>query len=129
DEDGALGDALDPVYPAVERIGPVTLRRLVGLALDRLPDEGTLELLPPGLLQQGAGAMPTLREALLTLHRPPRGADVCALLAVLHPAQRCLALEELLAHHLSLRRQLIAMQSHAAPALADDCGMLQRLLG
>src|SRR5690606_3678484 len=60
DEDGALGDALDPVYPAVEGIGPVTLRRLVGLALDRLPDEATLELLPPGLLAQGSGAMPTL---------------------------------------------------------------------
>ena len=129
DEDGALGDALDPVYPAVEGIGPATLRRLVGLALDRLPDEATLELLPPGLLQQGSGAMPTLREALLTLHRPPRGADVGALLAGLHPAQRRLALEELLAHHLSLRRQRIALQSHAAPALADDGGMLQRLLG
>src|SRR5690606_26313605 len=129
DEDGALGDALDPVYPAVEGIGPATLRRLVGLALDRLPDEDTLELLPPGLLQQGSGAMPTLREALLTLHRPPRGADVGALLAGIHPGQRRLALEELLAHHLSLRRQRIALQSHAAPALSDDGGMLERLLG
>jgi len=128
DEDGELGDALDPVYPAIEGIGPATLRRLVGQALDRLPDEDALELLPPALLQQATGAMPTLREALLTLHRPPRGADVGALLAGTHPAQRRLALEELLAHHLSLRRQRIALQSHAAPALADDGGMLQRLL-
>ena len=127
-EDGELGDALDPVYPVIEGIGPATLRRLVGLALDRLPDENALELLPPTLLQQATGAMPTLREALLTLHRPPRGADLGALLAGTHPAQRRLALEELLAHHLSLRRQRIALQSHAAPALADDGGMLQRLL-
>src|SRR5690606_16375825 len=72
-------------------------------------------------------AMPTLRDALLVLHRPPRGADVAALLAGTHPAQRRLALEELLAHHLSLRRQRIALQSHAAPALAADGGLVERL--
>ncbi len=108
----ALGDALDPVYPTVEGIGPVTLRRLIGLALDRLPDSATLELLGD------AGELPPLREALLTVHRPPRDADVGALLAGTHPAQRRLALEELLAHHLSLRRQRIAQQSHRAPVLA-----------
>ncbi|WP_298573562.1 ATP-dependent DNA helicase RecG [uncultured Luteimonas sp.] len=126
-EDGALGDALDPVYPPVEGIGPATLRRLIAQALDRLPDEGVLELLPPALLQAGDPAMPTLRDALLVLHRPPQGADVAALLAGTHPAQRRLALEELLAHHLSLRRQRIALQSHAAPALAADGGLVERL--
>ncbi len=114
----ALGDALDPVYPTVEGIGPVTLRRLIGLALDRLPDSATLELLAD------ADDLPPLREALLTVHRPPRDADVSALLAGTHPAQRRLALEELLAHHLSLRRQRIAQQAHRAPTLAD-----QRLAG
>ncbi|WP_043957867.1 ATP-dependent DNA helicase RecG [Lysobacter sp. A03] len=110
----ALGDALDPVYPTVEGIGPVTLRRLIGLALDRLPDSETLELLAD------AGDLPPLREALLTVHRPPRDADVTALLAGTHPAQRRLALEELLAHHLSLRRQRIAQQAHRAPELLDQ---------
>src|SRR3546814_5133039 len=38
DEAGALGDSLDPVYPAIEGIGPATLRKLIGQALDRLPD-------------------------------------------------------------------------------------------
>ena len=126
-EDGALGDALDPVYPPVEGIGPATLRRLIAQALDRLPDDGVLELLPATLLQAGAPAMPTLRDALLVLHRPSRDADVAALLAGTHPAQRRLALEELLAHHLSLRRQRIALQSHAAPALAADGGLVDRL--
>ena len=54
------------------------------------------------------------------MHRPPRDADVAALLAGTHPAQQRLALEELLAHHLSLRRQRIALQRHRAPALAGD---------
>ncbi len=125
-EDGALGEALDPVYPAVEGIGPATLRRLVAQALDRLPGEEALELLPRRLLD-GAPALPSLREALLTLHRPPRDADVAALLAGTHPAQRRLALEELLAHQLSLRRQRIALQSYAAPVLDDDGGLLQQL--
>jgi ATP-dependent DNA helicase RecG len=126
-QDGALGDALDPVYPAVEGVGPATLRRLVAQSLERLPDDGVLELVPAPLLHGSGPRMPTLREALLTLHRPPRDADIGALLAGTHPAQRRLALEELLAHHLSLRRQRIALQSHAALPLHDDGGMLARL--
>ncbi|GAA4859844.1 ATP-dependent DNA helicase RecG [Luteimonas vadosa] len=112
----ALGERLDPVYPAIEGIGPATLRKLIGLALDRLPDADALELLPANALE--ARALPTLREALLTVHRPPADADIAALTAGVHPAQRRLALEELLAHHLSLRRQRIALQSQGARPLA-----------
>lgn len=115
--DDDLGDRLDPVYPAIEGIGPASLRRLIGLALDRLPDDGSLELLPAPLL--ASLRLPPLREALLTVHRPPRDADVALLQEGRHPAQRRLVLEELLAHHLSLRRQRIAQQAHAAPALRD----------
>ncbi|WP_159016508.1 ATP-dependent DNA helicase RecG [Cognatiluteimonas profundi] len=121
----ALGEQLDPVYPAVEGIGPATLRRLIGLALDRLPDEATLELLPAELRQQLQ--LPSLRSALLTVHRPPRDADVAALLAGSHPAQRRLALEELLAHHLGLRRQRIALQRHKAAPLTGGGTLVQRL--
>jgi ATP-dependent DNA helicase RecG len=117
-EDGGLGDSLDPVYPAIEGIGPATLRKLIRQALERLPGDDTLELLPRDWLQRRD--LPSLRDALLTMHRPPQGADVAALLAGTHPAQRRLALEELLAHHLSLRRQRIALQAQAAPVLRDD---------
>ena len=113
--DGALGEQLDPVYPAVEGIGPASLRRLIGLALDRLPADESLELLPRELRERLD--LPSLREALLTVHRPAPDADVAALLAGRHPAQRRLALEELLAHHLSLRRQRMVQQAHAAPVL------------
>ncbi|MBZ4040523.1 ATP-dependent DNA helicase RecG [Novilysobacter selenitireducens] len=115
DEADGLGDALDPVYPSIEGIGPMTLRRLIGLSLDRLPGDEALELLPPDL--RAALRLPSLREALLAVHRPGRDQDVAALLAGTHPAQRRLALEELLAHHLSLRRQRIVQQAHAAPVL------------
>jgi ATP-dependent DNA helicase RecG len=43
-----------------------------------------------------------------------------------HPAQRRLALEELLAHHLSLRRQRIAMRRHRAPPLAPPGQLVER---
>ena len=110
-----LGSALDPVYPAIEGVGPASLRKLIGLALDRLPQDDSLELLPATI--RDALQLPSLRDALLTVHRPQAGEDIAALLAGRHPAQRRLALEELLAHHLSLRRQRLAQQAHAAPAL------------
>ncbi|WP_269801190.1 ATP-dependent DNA helicase RecG [Stenotrophomonas sp. Betaine-02u-21] len=124
-DDPALGDRLDPVYPAVEGVGPATMRKLILQALERLPDESLLELLPPGWLD-GLG-LPSLRSALLTVHQPPQDADLSALANGIHPAQRRLALEELLAHHLSLRRQRIALQAHHAPPL-DGPGRLAKAL-
>jgi len=124
-EDAALGAVLDPVYPAVEGIGPASLRKLIGQALDRLPDAAALELLPPAMLA-GMG-LPSLREAMLTMHRPPADADIGALGAGTHPAQRRLAMEELLAHHLSLRRQRIALQQHRAPSLRGQDGLVKAL--
>lgn len=126
DEDGALGDALDPIYPAVEGVGPATLRKLIGQALEKLPDEAMLELLPKDLLTELR--LPSLREAVLTMHRPPRDADLQALTLGSHPAQRRLALEELLAHHLSLRRQRIAMQRHRSPSLSARGTLVDGLL-
>ena len=125
DGEHALGEALDPVYPEVEGIGPANLRKLIGLALERLPDAETLELLPPDI--RDALHLPGLREALLALHRPPRDADVVALQTGLHPAQRRLALEELLAHQLSLRRQRIALQQQGARALRGKGRLVERL--
>ncbi|MXV09746.1 ATP-dependent DNA helicase RecG [Xanthomonas sp. LMG 8992] len=125
DDAAALGDRLDPVYPAVEGVGPATVRRLIGQALDRLPEEAALELLPASLLAELG--LPSLRSALLVAHRPPPQADLAALAAGLHPAQQRLALEELLAHHLSLRRQRIAMQCQPAPSLRSRGLLAKRL--
>ena len=125
DGEHALGEGLDPVYPEVEGIGPANLRKLIGLALERLPDADTLELLPANV--HDGLRLPGLREALLTLHRPPRDADVAALQAGLHPAQRRLALEELLAHQLSLRRQRIALQQQGAQPLRGKGALVKRL--
>ena len=125
DGDHALGEALDPVYPDIEGIGPATVRKLVLQALQRLPDEATLELLPQAWLRELG--LPSLREAILTLHTPPRDADLAALVSGLHPAQRRLALEELLAHQLSLRRQRLALQAEGTRALRGDEALVAKL--
>jgi len=127
DGEHALGDALDPVYPEVEGIGPANLRKLIGLALERLPDADALELLPEAV--RASLRLPPLRDALLALHRPQRDADVTALQTGLHPAQRRLALEELLAHQLSLRRQRIALQQQGARPLRGTGVLVGRLRG
>jgi ATP-dependent DNA helicase RecG len=117
DADEVLGSALDPVYPQIEGVAPATLRRLIGLALDRLPSDDALELLPASWWVDLG--LPSLRQALVTVHRPAADDDIAALLSGRHPAQRRLALEELLAHHLSLRGQRRAHRAHAAPSLTD----------
>ena len=126
DEDaGALQESLDPIYPAIEGVGAQTVAKLVGEALKRLPSDEELELLPRELT--AALGLPSLREALLSAHRPPADVDVAAFLSGRHPALQRLAFEELLAQHLSLRRQRIALRAHGADAIDGDAGLGARL--
>ena len=122
----ALEDRLTPVYPTTEGLGQKRLATLVACALGHLPDDAALELLPRDLRQPVGLA--SLREALLLVHRPPPGTDTAALAGGTHPAQQRLAFEELLAHHLSLRRVRQQVRSLAAPALRGDGVLRGRLL-
>lgn len=110
-------DRLTPVYPATEGLHQSSLRALADQALSLLDEEGGLEeFIPPAAL--ASLHLPDLAEALRYVHRPPAGAPVAMLLAKTHPAQRRLAFEELLAHHLSLRRLRERARRHAAPKIA-----------
>jgi len=112
-----LEAALTPVYPATEGLHQAVLRRLVGEAL-ALVERGAFPELLPAWALAGLG-LPPLADALRTVHRPPPDADAAALAAGRHPAVRRLALEELLAHALSLRRLRREVQAAAAPALGE----------
>jgi len=92
-------DALTPIYPSTEDLGAATLRKLVGRALES--ELGDLQECLPEAVRRRFDLMP-LAAALRAVHRPPPDADTAALLGGAHPAQRRLALEELLAHHLAL---------------------------
>jgi ATP-dependent DNA helicase RecG len=129
DERPVLEESLSPVYPTTEGLQQFRLRGLVAQALDRF-----LARLPDYLPEdQLAGhRLPTLRESLAFMHRPPPKTDLASLAAGRHPSQRRLALEEMLAHHLSLRRLRERARVERAlplPANGDLRGRLFASLG
>ncbi len=114
----ALEDRLTPIYPATEGLQQPRLRGLVQQALDRWLRQ-VEDWLPEELLADFG--LPALDEALAYLHQPPTGADLAELAAGKHPCQRRLALEELLAHHLSLRQlRERARHERATPVHGDS---------
>jgi ATP-dependent DNA helicase RecG len=123
--DTPLDGALTPVYPATEGLNQQRLLKLVGQALDRLPVDGDLEQLPAHIREQFN--LPSLREALLLVHRPQPDADLEALLERRHPAQRRLAFDELIAHQLAMRLNRRRLQQHCAPVCAAGSELVRQL--
>jgi len=119
-------DRLSPVYPATEGLGQKRLAGVIAKALALLPPDSALELIPHELC--AAHGLASLREALLTVHRPAPDARLDLLLGGRHPAQQRLAFEELLTQHLSLKRMRAAMQRRKAPRLAATGALRERLL-
>jgi ATP-dependent DNA helicase RecG len=105
-------DSLTPVYPMTEGIQQGRMRILTALALAEAESQSVRDWLPADVLEDEH--LPSLAEALVFVHRPPPGADLETLTGGLHPAQRRLAFEELLAHQLSLR--LLRDEIRADPA-------------
>ncbi len=117
---------LTPVYPATEGITQGRLRQLVGAALARTSSLEVEDLLPAAVLLEES--LPSLREALEYVHRPPPDAPIDALLERRHPAQRRLAFEELLAHQLALKLLRRRVQQEPGWPLTADGAMKARLL-
>jgi ATP-dependent DNA helicase RecG len=115
-----LDNTLTPVYPTTEGLFQPQLRKLIVQALQfEMPD-----LLPPHL----TNGLPSLLESLQTVHSPKPEENVEELLNRQHPAQQRLALEELLAHHLSLRLSRQKAQQYQAPILIKDSYNIQRFI-
>lgn len=134
--DTPLADRLTPVYPSTEGFAQARWNSLTDQALDLLR-RGRLdleELLPGELLSSAGGgrrgfASISLRNALQFIHRPPPDADVAALIERRHPAQKRLALEELLAHHLSMTRLHQGRRRQGAPSMKEgDTSLEARFL-
>ena len=115
---------LTPVYPATEGVHQLTLRSLTEQALHYLEGQAGKESvqltdwLPAKLIT--SYKMTSLPAALRYVHRPPPNASVELLGEGRHPAQQRLAFEELLAHHLSLRRLRLRAQHTPAPVLSGN---------
>jgi ATP-dependent DNA helicase RecG len=106
-------DALTPVYPSTAGISQATWRKLCLQAVE-LVAHGAL----PDLLPAGHGPGMSLFEALAYLHGPPPDAPQQLIRDARHPAQLRLALEELVAHNLSLEKLRRQQQARGATDLA-----------
>lgn len=126
-EPGAVNSSdgrLTPVYPATEGVQQGRLRQLTSLALAQFERRGVFDWLPREVLE--TLELPPLGAALDYVHRPPRDARLELLAAGRHPAQRRLAFEELLAHHLSLRLLREEIRRDPGWALTTAGGLVAR---
>lgn len=104
--------SLTPIYPTTAGIGQTQWRKLCQQAVAYLERDQAQDLLPR------TDHYPlSLDDALRYLHAPPPDAEIDALREGNHPAQLRLALEELIAHNLSLQKLRTTQRSEGAPAM------------
>jgi len=118
-----MEEALTPIYPTVAGIGQATWRKVCQAALDVLKHSEPEELLP-----QTIDSRTSLSAAIQLLHQPPADVALSALADKRHPAQERLALEELVAHRVSLNLLRSQQTELPAPALAKTSDKLKRFL-
>jgi len=119
-----LPNTLTPIYPATEGVHQLTLSKLAEQVMTYLNAESLPELLPESL----RGGTPELHVALRTLHFPSVDIDMAALIEGSHPAQQRLAMEELLAHQISMLQARSLAQQVKAPAVQPSQRLKRELL-
>lgn len=124
-----LEQTLTPIYPATEGLTQTRIRDLCGQALVHLQRNGIAELIPQALkLQLGGPLDYSLIDALRLIHSPPPGVEIHQLINGEHPAQQRLAIEELIAHNLSLLQLRQKIQRQAAPKLTENKSVTHKFL-
>jgi len=111
-------ESLTAVYPTTEGVKQITMRNIATQAVDYLNRFEITDLLPPNLYVEQS----SLKDALLYIHQPPADADSELLTLGQHPMQQRLALEELIAHNLSMlqaKQQTQQLKSCAISATND----------
>jgi ATP-dependent DNA helicase RecG len=112
-----LQDSLTAIYPKSEGINQSTLQKSINQVIKLLKnDEITVdEFLPDDILDKLH--LPTLKDALIYVHKPPADADTNALMNSKHITQSRLILEEILAHLLAMKKIKQQAQALYAPEL------------
>lgn len=121
-----LDETLTPIYPTTEGVQQGRLRNLVAQVLDS-SNLRLHEWLPESVTQRLE--LPSLQDAVAYLHRPPQDARLDELDAGTHPCQQRLAIEELLAHHISLRQLRQRTARHTSVALHSDSKLVDEFIG
>jgi len=116
-------ESLTPVYPSPAGIGQNSWRKLCEqavtlLASSRLPD----------LLPDNHNVAMSLVDALQYLHAPPPDAPTELIRECRHPAQLRLAVEELVAHNLSLEKLRREQQSRGSFSMQQGAAAMQSFI-
>lgn len=127
---GGLDKTLTPVYPTTEGISQTLWRKISDQALKQaLPNVQELidvECLPSDL--QDAYTAGSLQQALMSLHRPQVGVDLAQMQEANSVAHQRLIIEELLAHHFSLRKSRDLRRTETAPVLNPNNKLQKQFL-
>lgn len=128
DEDIVLNENLSPIYPTTEGVHQLTLRNVMSQVIEKLKnDELQIDnLIPDDILTKHKQAK--LKDALLYIHNPPIDAALKELSEGRHFTQQSLIIEELLAHHLSMRQLRVAMHKEKAPILKSTNTTIESFL-
>lgn len=118
-----MDQQLTPIYPVTEGLHQLSMRKIAGGAIALMREHNLDELLPVD------GSDCTLQEALLTVHQPGPEISAAALLEGTHSAVQRLALEELVAHRLSVCRGRSVIRQLRAPTMTGGGGLLEQFLG
>lgn len=118
-----LPSTLTPVYPAGEHITQTWLRKRIDRAM---LDVDLTDIVPASFTQ--SLSLPTLRDALKSLHHPSPGADYEAYSKRRTPEWRRLKFDELLAQQLTLRYAREVKSELQAPRLLGTHGNLREKL-
>jgi ATP-dependent DNA helicase RecG len=119
--EGGLDTTLTPVYPTTEGVSQTLWRKITDQALQKalpqVPELVDAACLPFEL--QGVYEAASLQQALHALHRPTVGVDLASMQEATSNAHQRLIMEELLAHHFSLRKSRAVREHEQAPVLAS----------
>jgi ATP-dependent DNA helicase RecG len=118
-----LEEHLTPIYPTSSNLPQVVFHNLINQIFENFE---IIDYLPKNI-QQRFHLLPLL-EALQILHHPPPNLSLKSLQLKQQPAQRRLAFEELLAHHLSFYTLRTQANRRQAPHLQNAGQLAQQLL-
>lgn len=122
-EDAPVNAQLTPVYPTTAGLAQASIRKAVTLAIQH---DGLHETLPAWVY--ASQQLPSFAESIRTLHQPAPEISLEALQARTLPAWQRLALDELLAQQLSMRKHYAKRRSLDAPSVAASKRLVPALL-
>lgn len=120
-ENTPVKQTLTPVYPTTAGLGQASIRKWVGWALQT----GDLAETLPAWVYEG---LPSFADSIRLLHSPPPDIRLEAMEARDTPEWHRLALDELIAQQLSMRKHYAQRRAVGAPVLPASKRMVSQLL-